>query len=245
MPVRPQFQPADSGPCRMALGLAPDKPVLLIMGGSQGASGVNELVSQALPRIVQHAPGVQFLHLTGPRDLEKVRAVYADAKCKAQVFPFLTEMELALGAATLAISRAGASSLAELAAMRVPSILVPYPAAADNHQLYNARALVDLGAAWLLEQADATPEILGGMTARLLADELARGRMSAALERWNVGNAAAQIAARLLVFIGVASADLLRQKNQTSHQPKIENAKLKRSSDEEIGPPLQVQTLPS
>src|SRR5262249_47238080 len=147
--------------CRLALGLDASRPVLLVMGGSQGASGINELVTQALASLRQAAPELQYLHLTGPSDLEKVQAAYAAQKCPALVRPFLTEMELALGAATLAVSRAGGSSLAELAAMRLPAILVPYPFAADNHQYYNARALSDAGAALLLAQNTATSQTMG------------------------------------------------------------------------------------
>jgi UDP-N-acetylglucosamine--N-acetylmuramyl-(pentapeptide) pyrophosphoryl-undecaprenol N-acetylglucosamine transferase len=74
-----------------------------------------------------------------PKDVEKVKAAYDARGFKAVVKPFLAEMDLALGAATAAVSRAGASSLAEIAAMRLPSLLVPYPAAADNHQ-FSTRA---------------------------------------------------------------------------------------------------------
>src|SRR2546429_3087971 len=77
-------------------------------------------------------------------------------------------MELALGAAPAAVSRAGASSLAEIAAMRVPAVLIPYPSASDNHQFYNAWAFVESGAARMLEQEKATPGILVGMVKGLI-----------------------------------------------------------------------------
>src|SRR6266550_2489439 len=91
-------------------------------------------------------------------DFEKVKAAYTAKNLKAVVKPFLAEMDLALGAATACVSRSGASSLAEIAAMRLPSLLVPYPTAADNHQLINAKAFEKTGAARLLEQKIATPE---------------------------------------------------------------------------------------
>ena len=112
----------------MALGLDPAQPVLLVMGGSQGASGINDLVRAALPVLAQRVPRWQWLHLTGPQDTDKMKHAYATLGVKAVVHPFLAEMDLALGAATVAVSRAGASSLAELAAMRLPSLLVPFPA---------------------------------------------------------------------------------------------------------------------
>ena len=139
MPVRPQFaEPVDPDAARMALGLSTQHPVLLVMGGSQGASGINDVILAALPMLAEKLSNLQFLHLTGPNDVEKVQSAYAQHKRRAVVRPFLTEMELALGAATAVVSRAGASSLAEIAAMGVPSILIPYPHAADDHQLHNA-----------------------------------------------------------------------------------------------------------
>ena len=197
-PVRPQFQPSDAFACRMALGLHPRHPVLLIMGGSQGASGINDLAPQSLSMLRTVAPDLQFLHLTGARQLETVRAAYAAANVKAVTLPFLTEMELALGAAAVAISRAGASSLAELAAMRLPAILIPYPAAADNHQFYNARAFAGAGAALLLEQSEANGEKLAGLILKLLQDPAAYAGMREELVRWHSPHAAEQIVDKIV-----------------------------------------------
>ena len=136
------------------------------MGGSQGASGINEMILSALPPLGNGRRDWQWLHLTGPGDVQKVEQAYAARGFKAVVKPFLAEMDMALGAATVAVSRAGASSLAEIAAMRLPSLLVPFPAAADNHQFYNARAFEATGAARLLEQKNATPEKVGRLAVR-------------------------------------------------------------------------------
>jgi UDP-N-acetylglucosamine--N-acetylmuramyl-(pentapeptide) pyrophosphoryl-undecaprenol N-acetylglucosamine transferase len=200
-PVRSQFEVTSAAPARMALGLDPNRPVLLIMGGSQGASGINELMREALPILAPALPEVQYLHLTGAEDFERVRAKYAQHAPRAVVRPFFSEMELALGAATVAVSRAGASSLAELAAMRVPVILIPYPAATDNHQYHNARAFSDAGAAVLLEQVAATGEKLAGMASNLLRDLNARKMMSHELERWHSPHAAEQIADKMLALM--------------------------------------------
>ncbi len=200
-PVRPQFQPTDAGPCRMALGLSPTRPLVLVMGGSQGASGINDLLLQALPHLLKAAPDLQFLHLTGPNDAPKVQAGYDGHRAKAIVRPFLTEMELALGAANVTVSRAGASSLAELAAMRLPSVLIPYPVAADNHQLYNARAYVETGAALLLEQKGADGEALAERILSLVTNLAAHDQMSRALERWHQANAAELIAERMIALM--------------------------------------------
>jgi UDP-N-acetylglucosamine--N-acetylmuramyl-(pentapeptide) pyrophosphoryl-undecaprenol N-acetylglucosamine transferase len=128
-PVRLCFQARAAADCRAELGLDQARPVLLVMGGSQGASGINELVLRSLPLLASRAPEWQWFHLTGPGDVERVRQTYSALKLRAVVHPFFAGMEVALGAATVAVSRAGASSLAELAAMRVPAVLVPYPAA--------------------------------------------------------------------------------------------------------------------
>lgn len=200
-PVRPQFQPMAAEAARRALGLRPHLPTLLIMGGSQGASPINDVVLRGLDALSRALPGWQFVHLTGERDEARAREAYAARKLPALVRAFFSEMELALGAATLAVSRAGASSLAEFAAMRVPAILIPYPAAADHHQFHNARALAEAGAAVLLEQSAASPERLVGELARLAADEAARQRMAEAVARWHHPDAAARIAEQMMSLI--------------------------------------------
>ena len=197
-PVRQQFHPRDAYTCRVALGLDPGRPVVLVMGGSQGAGGVNELVMQAMPLLAKAAPEMQWLHLAGPSDARQVENAGRALHVKAVVHSFLAEMELALGAATVAISRAGASSIAELAAMRVPAVFIPYPAATDNHQFYNARALEETGAARLLEQSGATAETLARWILELLRDTAVREKMQAALAQWHAPQAAGQIADALL-----------------------------------------------
>ena len=110
-------------------------------------------------------------------------------------------MDLALGAATVAVSRAGASSLAEIAAMLLPSLLVPFPAAADNHQFHNARAFEATGAARLLEQKNATPEKLVALLCELVEGPAARAKIQAALVQWHTPKAAEQIAEIMLAAI--------------------------------------------
>ena len=209
MPVRSQFsEPIDAPSARIALGLQPQKPVLLVMGGSQGASGINQLITATLPALSTSAPDLQFLHLTGANDVEKVQSAYATWKRKAVVRPFLTEMELALAAATLAVSRSGASSLAELAAMRLPGILVPYPTATDNHQYYNALAFVESGAAKMFEQSSATPELLAHTILSLLGNETERTSMQDALASWHSPDAAGSIADAILASIAGSNASV-------------------------------------
>jgi UDP-N-acetylglucosamine--N-acetylmuramyl-(pentapeptide) pyrophosphoryl-undecaprenol N-acetylglucosamine transferase len=197
-PVRSQFQVCDPAASRAALGLDPSRPVLLVMGGSQGASAVNELVIKALPLLAERAPHWQWLHLAGPGDTAKVARAYAALQLKAVVYPFFGPMELALAAATAAVSRAGASSLAELAAMRVPAVLIPYPAATGNHQFHNARAFEATGAARLLEQKSATAETLAQLLSDLVEKPHVRGKVQTALAQWHAPQAAERIADMML-----------------------------------------------
>jgi len=195
-PVRPQFCVRHATECRLALGLDAERPTILVVGGSQGASGLNAMVLSALPLLA--GKNWQWLHLTGPNDFEKVKAAYASLGIRAVVKPFLSEMELALGAATAAVSRAGASSLAEIAALRLPALLVPFPAAADNHQYFNARLYALSGAARLLEQKESTPEKVAAILVELVEDESARIKMNGALDLWYAPESAQQIAANIL-----------------------------------------------
>ena len=130
--------------------------------------------------------------------MQRVRAAYQAQGLRAVVRPFLTEMELALDAATVAVSRAGASSMAELAAMRLPSILMPYPHASDNHQFYNALAYVETGAARMLVQNQATPELLAKMVVELAHDQARQEDMRRALAGWHKPEVAANIAQLIL-----------------------------------------------
>ncbi len=197
-PVRPQFQPRSAAASRLELGLHPDRPVVLVVGGSQGASGLNQAVIAALPLFAKLQPDAQWIHLTGPRDAVVVKAAYAAARLPAVVLDFFDAMEVALGAASVAISRAGASCLAELAAMRVPAVLMPFPAAADNHQWHNARCFAETGAARLLEQKFATPETLTRLVCEFLTEPAAGEQTKSALARWHKPGVAADIAEAIL-----------------------------------------------
>ena len=202
-PVRACFQTCEAAACRAALGLDPVRPVLLVMGGSQGARAINELVLQSLARLAGRLPEAQFFHLTGSGPLtEKLIQAYAALKLKAVVHPFFADMQLALGAATAAVCRSGASSLAELAAMRVPAVLIPYPTAGDNHQFHNARAFEATGSARLLEQKTATPELLVQMLSDLIEKPAVHEKIQSALGQWHSPHAAEQIAEAMLAALG-------------------------------------------
>jgi UDP-N-acetylglucosamine--N-acetylmuramyl-(pentapeptide) pyrophosphoryl-undecaprenol N-acetylglucosamine transferase len=199
MPVRPEFLHLPTAEeARAALGLNPSAPVLLVMGGSQGAGKINELICGIIEPLGKAMPALQFIHLTGPDDCEKVQAAYAAQGRTAVVRAFLAEMAVALAAADAAVSRAGASSLAEFAACRLPAVLIPYPTAADDHQFHNARAFARSGAARALQQDLFTPRLLLGEILELLRKPGQRAAMRQALGAWHRPEAAAQIADRML-----------------------------------------------
>ncbi len=131
-------------------GLDPDKKTILVMGGSQGAQALNSSIIQNLEKI--YKAGIQLLHITGPVDFDRVKLHYEKIPNFSCVIPFCNEMHLAYSISDLAIVRSGASSLAEISAYAIPSILVPYPFATDDHQTLNANHYVKNGAAFLLPE---------------------------------------------------------------------------------------------
>lgn len=207
MPVRSQIQPMPVESCRVMLGLDAKRPVLLVMGGSQGAASINQLVLRSWPDLAKRAPELQCLHLTGPSDVARTRAAYQELGIEAVVHPFLTEMELVLNSASVVVSRAGASSLAEFAALRLPSILIPYPHAADNHQFANALAYVQTGAARMILQSIATPEVLSSLVLELLHNQPERALMAKALAQWHHVKAAEMIADRIIAVVTQRQAE--------------------------------------
>ncbi len=202
-PVRPQFQIGDVERKRASLGLEPARLTVLVVGGSQGARGLNDLILSALPLLAEK--NWQWLHLTGANDFEKVQSAYVKLGLKAIVKPFLAEMDLALGAATACVSRAGASSLAEIAAMRLPSALVPLPTSADNHQFFNATVFEKTGAAKLLDQKNSSPEKVAAAIVELMENEPVRSQIQSALAQWHAPNAAALIAENISAALAIGA----------------------------------------
>jgi UDP-N-acetylglucosamine--N-acetylmuramyl-(pentapeptide) pyrophosphoryl-undecaprenol N-acetylglucosamine transferase len=132
---------------------------LLVVGGSQGAQALNAVVPQALARLASDQV-FEVRHQAGARHAEATRAAYASAGVSAEVTPFIDDIAAAYAWADLVVCRSGAMTVSELAAVGLPAVLVPYPAAVDDHQTANARWLVGAGAATLLPQAELTPERL-------------------------------------------------------------------------------------
>ena len=146
-PIRAALRAGKCADARARLGLRADQPTVLVMGGSQGAHAINEGIACALPWLEGRQEQVQFVHLSGAREEGFVREVYEKNGYAARVLGFCHEMSVAYSAADLVIARAGAATLAEIAAFELPSILVPYPHATGNHQWHNAQVFRTAGAA--------------------------------------------------------------------------------------------------
>ena len=184
-PVRAQF----SHPQPLELPIPPDAPLIVVAGGSQGAVAVNQLVRQCVPVWVE--AGAYIVHLTGERDPK------ADSLHYRQYFslPFYENMAGLLQRADLAISRAGAGTLTELAATGTPALLIPYPFAAEDHQTYNARALESAGAALVCLQGNLTAQKLELQVLELLQTPTKLAEMARRMDSLAVSDSAQQLAA--------------------------------------------------
>jgi UDP-N-acetylglucosamine--N-acetylmuramyl-(pentapeptide) pyrophosphoryl-undecaprenol N-acetylglucosamine transferase len=174
---------------------------LLVFGGSQGAHALNMRVVEALPHLADLRERMRITHQTGARDREQVERGYRACGFAPDVREFITDMSGAYADSDLVVCRAGATTLAELTVCKRPSILVPFPTAADNHQFANATSLVDAGAAVMIEERDLTGELLAAEIRRLLLDAGARDRMAREAGRLGAPQAASEIAAALVDMV--------------------------------------------
>jgi len=200
-PVRAEILSGSREEAMRQFGLDPAKKTLLVVGGSQAAHALNVMMIQSAEDLARELPAVQVIHLAGQADRDMAAAAYQRAGVEAFVAPFLDEMNLAYRAADFVLGRAGGTTIAELAACGIPSLLVPLPHAADDHQRHNARSLAESGAAVVLEQAEFTPRILAGLIRKFFEDDgLARRMHQASLDRGRPG-AADEIVAKLKTFV--------------------------------------------
>ena len=182
---------------RAEFGLAAGRPVLLVFGGSQGAHTLN---AAAAGYLLAH-PDVQAIIQTGDQDHEWMRERLGVQGARCYIRPYIGDMNRAYGAATAGLARAGALSVSEIAAVALPSILVPYPHAADNHQFYNASFLADAGGAVIIADSDLNKDTLAAALDPLLADPAALSSMRRSLERVARRDAAKRIADDMLTMV--------------------------------------------
>jgi len=167
---------------------------VLIVGGSQGSRAINRATVASLPLLAPLGNRIRIIHQTGEPDYNEVRTAYQSQGPLGEVHAFIEDMAAELAQADLVISRAGATAVAELAAAGRPALLVPFPAATDQHQLENARAMERAGAARVIVQKELTPERLVAEIQGLAADPERLRRMGSQARTLARPDAAARIA---------------------------------------------------
>jgi UDP-N-acetylglucosamine--N-acetylmuramyl-(pentapeptide) pyrophosphoryl-undecaprenol N-acetylglucosamine transferase len=195
-PIRTDFLPQrletmDKSEAKRTLGLNQDKFTVFVLGGSRGAHALNVAVVEALEHLDQRR--IQLICMTGTDDFRWVRDSCERAGITAAVFPFIDDIVSAYFSADVAVSRAGASTLAELAAVAVPAILVPYPHATDRHQELNARVLADAGAAMMLLNGDLSGAVLAEKISAFADDPKQLEVMRACIRNFSMPDAAERV----------------------------------------------------
>ncbi len=202
-PVRKEVRAMASGEKRA------ESFTLVVMGGSLGAHSINTMMIEGARLIRRTLPdGFNIIHQTGRKDTKKVRAAYEEAGIPARVAPFFNQMPFVLAKADLVVARAGATSLAELTVLGKPMILVPYPAAADNHQEINADWLVEAGAAIKCREHETTGIDLAKIILDLVGNETKRERMATMAHKLGEPNAATHIVRQCLDLASAHSSAL-------------------------------------
>lgn len=198
LPVRGELAGADRAQSRLALGLD-ERPMILSMGGSLGARSVNEAVVQLILSKYK-AADCYFMHATGSdgtwvTGLLQQQGVALEKEKHVIIREYINDMERCLGAADLVVCRAGASSLSEIQALGKPSILIPSPNVAENHQYHNAMALVKNDAAVMIEEKDLTGERLTQEVDKLLSDPSRMAQIGANAKKMAVPDSTQRIVA--------------------------------------------------
>jgi len=165
-PVREKVLRGSKTSALRLFSLREDLFTVFVFGGSSGATSINRAVVDGLQYLLDLKGEIQFLHQTGERDFEFVRDSYRSYGFEGTVTPYIYQMPEAYAVADIVVSRAGATTIAELCATGKPAILIPYPHAAGNHQEMNARRLAELGAALMIKDSE--------LSGKRLADEIIR-----------------------------------------------------------------------
>ena len=207
MPIRQELRSSAQGTLGVGQALPADYPVLLVMGGSQGAEAINDAALATAIRMARTE--AQWLHVTGPSLFEStIRSkdrLGVQSHYEIKAYLEAEDMASALFASTLALCRSGAGTLAELAAFRKPSILIPYPHAFGNHQFVNAKEFEEIGATLLLEQKNLQPSDLEARIMLWLSDAERIHQAQIALSEWDIPDAVDRIIGLLLAATKVAA----------------------------------------
>jgi UDP-N-acetylglucosamine--N-acetylmuramyl-(pentapeptide) pyrophosphoryl-undecaprenol N-acetylglucosamine transferase len=200
-PLRGSFlKPLSRQEAAKAFDLEPDRKTLLVTGGSQGAQAINDALRGALPRLLADQVNIQVLHQVGDKNIEAYRAqlpaelLNHDRYC---LRAYIEDLSIAYAASDLTICRAGAMTIAELLVMNTPAIFIPYPFAAQDHQMHNGRFMETCGCAVVIPQSELTAEKLTDVILALLADDSRLLSMKTAMQAISRPNAAQDIARQL------------------------------------------------
>ncbi len=201
-PVRRAFVRAARKAHMDPMGFEARSKTILVLGGSQGARALNQVVPEALARVRPEEHGLRIVHQAGAAMCDEVASRYRDLGVDAEVVPFIDDMARAYERAALVVARAGATTLAELCAIGRPSVLIPFPHAADDHQGKNAEALAAAGAAECIREEALSPGGLADTLSALLDDGARRRRMAEAARKKGRPDAAATIVDDLCGWLG-------------------------------------------
>ncbi|HEY9754711.1 MAG TPA: undecaprenyldiphospho-muramoylpentapeptide beta-N-acetylglucosaminyltransferase [Oculatellaceae cyanobacterium] len=188
--------------------LSPDLPTLLITGGSQGAQAINESLRVALPRLMDATPPIQIIHQVGEKNFDAFKK-QLDSQWlnhdRYKLLPYIDDLSVAYALADVALCRAGAMTIAELTATHKPAIFIPYPYAAQNHQMHNGRFMESKGAAIVIPQDALNADKMGDTILGLLHNSETLSQMQQAAEEMAKPNAASEIAKQLKILGGSSS----------------------------------------
>jgi UDP-N-acetylglucosamine--N-acetylmuramyl-(pentapeptide) pyrophosphoryl-undecaprenol N-acetylglucosamine transferase len=223
-PVRRAFVQAARMSAHDPAGAQARSRSVLVLGGSQGARALNELVPGALARAGLADLGISVVHQTGTAMVEAVSARYRELGVPAEVVPFIDDMARAYIRASLVIARAGATTLAELCTIGRASILVPFPHAAADHQTKNARALERAGAALTMPEHELDAEALAAQVRALLGDDARRQAMAEAARREGRPDAAAAIVDDLFDWLKAPGESLKPEGGDGGEAPELDRS---------------------
>ncbi len=200
-PIRASFvnPPARIDACR-ELGLATDKLTLVVTGGSQGAQAINEAIIDILPSLLKDETEIQIVHQCGDKNIDQIRSsLPTDILNHPRYYlkPYFSDLSIAYACADLVVCRAGAMTISELAACGVPAIFIPYPFAAQDHQMHNARSLAEIKAAIVIPQKELTPDSLLHNIKRLFQDKAELESMKVNMKAQGKPDAARNLADQL------------------------------------------------
>jgi UDP-N-acetylglucosamine--N-acetylmuramyl-(pentapeptide) pyrophosphoryl-undecaprenol N-acetylglucosamine transferase len=204
VPARSEISSISRDEARRYLGIGDDTVMILATGGSQGAKSINAVLPDAIRLMKEANPDADFIvyHQCGGRKIGEVKAdrsILPESQYK--IIEFIDDMPAYLAAADIVISRAGASTVSEIACRGVASVLIPYPLASENHQVRNARALESAGAAYCIEESELSAENLAEIITELVNNSVKRQSMGGAARKFGNPEAASKIVEHLKKYL--------------------------------------------